>query len=80
MSEVYGAMNSSRMRGGGGPYGGQMGGFNSRPSPYDSRDRYGGQNRYSMGGRGGRKFHLHITFTSFSFYMTFSSLMHSSFI
>ena len=41
---------SPRMRGPG-PMGG--GGFN-RPAPYDSRDRYGGMNRYNMGrGRSG---------------------------
>lgn len=41
---------------GGPPMGG---GFNSRPAPYDSRDRYGGPNRYnSMGGRG-RKYNVY---------------------
>ncbi|KAF2353247.1 RNA recognition motif domain [Trinorchestia longiramus] len=50
MAEVRAAM-FPRMRGGG-PYGGPMGGFNNRPAPYDSRDRYGGPNRYTMGGRG----------------------------
>lgn len=39
---------SPKMRGPGGP----MGGYNSRPTPYDSRDRFGGMNRYSLGGRG----------------------------
>lgn len=32
--------------------GGPMGGYNNRPAPYDSRDRFGGMNRYSLGGRG----------------------------
>lgn len=47
LGEVRAAM-SPKMRGPGGP----MGGYNSRPTPYDSRDRFGGMNRYSLGGRG----------------------------
>ena len=39
---------------GGGRGGGGGGGFN-RSAPYDSRDRYGGMNRYNMGrGRSGK--------------------------
>ncbi|XP_042238449.1 heterogeneous nuclear ribonucleoprotein H2-like isoform X2 [Homarus americanus] len=47
LGEVRAAM-SPKMRGPGGP----MGGYNNRPTPYDSRDRFGGMNRYSLGGRG----------------------------
>ena len=47
LGEVRAAM-SPKMRGPGGP----IGGYNSRPTPYDSRDRFGGMNRYSLGGRG----------------------------
>nr|XP_027228044.1 heterogeneous nuclear ribonucleoprotein H3-like [Penaeus vannamei] len=47
LGEVRAAM-SPKMRVPGGP----MGGYNNRPAPYDSRDRFGGMNRYSLGGRG----------------------------
>lgn len=51
------------MRGPGGP----MGGYNNRPTPYDSRDRFGGMNRYSLGGRGRtRKLETHFCSTVYA--------------
>ena len=48
--------NYREPRYGGGPMGG---GFNSRPSPYDRSDRYGGGSRYG-GSRGGGSRELYI--------------------
>ncbi|CAL4159913.1 unnamed protein product, partial [Meganyctiphanes norvegica] len=50
LGEVRMAM-SPKMRGG---PGGPMGSYNNRSSPYDSRDRFGGMNRYNMGPPRGR--------------------------
>lgn len=51
---------------------GSMGGFN-RPSPYDSRDRFGGMNRYGSrggGNRGRSKFPFAFLFSDFFFFLT----------
>ncbi|XP_066959796.1 heterogeneous nuclear ribonucleoprotein H3-like isoform X2 [Macrobrachium rosenbergii] len=47
MGEIRAAMSPKMPR----PMG-PMGGYNNRPTPYDTRDRFGGMNRYGMGGRG----------------------------